>query len=152
MKKFKITSLVLLLGLVILSSCKGDDPVPPSAEEVQLGLLAKTWNNGTVNLDGTTDQGDWSAFKVTFTDGSYTSSGVSAGRELVWPTSGTWGFKNAGTADVDVNKIVRDDGVEISISVSESSLTMTFAYDESINGRVAGINGIDGDWVFGMTN
>ena len=149
MKKLKITSLAFVLGLVVLASCKGTETVEPTAEELQLEKLVKTWNNGTVTLDQTADLGDWSAFTVTFADGSYTSSGVSAGRELVWPSSGTWAFKGAGTDAVDVNTLVRGDGVEISITVDEANLTMTFTYDESINGRTSGI---DGAWVFGMTN
>ena len=149
MKNLKNLTFLLLVGMLTIMSC-GEDPVKePTAEEAQLTLLVKKWNNNTVTLDGSTDQGDWSTFTVTFADGSYTSTGVSDGRELVWPSSGTWAFKGAGTDAVDVNTLVRGDGVEIKVTVDEANLTMSFTYDESINGRTTGI---DGAWVFGMTN
>jgi len=149
MKKLKITSLAFVLALVVLASCKDKKKEEPTPEAAQKALLIKTWNNGTVTLDQTADQGDWSAFTVTFADGSYSSSGFSEGRELVWPSSGTWAFKGAGSDAVDINTLVRGDGVEIAITVDEANLTMSFTYDDSINGRITGING---DWVFGMTN
>ena len=150
MKKLKITSLAFVLALIVVASCKPKETIEPTAEELQLDKLVSAWNNSTVTLDGTADSGDWSAFTVTFADGSYTSSGVSAGREnTVWKSNGTWKFKNAGTADVDVNTIERGDGVIMTIVVDEASLTMTFGYDETANaGRT---DGITGNWVFSMT-
>ncbi len=152
MKNLKIPSLVLILTVAILFSCKDKKDDPPSDEVVQLGLLAKTWKSSSVTYQGSPDSGDWSSFTITITDGSYTSSGVSDGRDLVWPSTGTWVFKDAGTDNVDVNTAVRGDGVEILLTVDEANLTMSFTYDESINGRVNGINGIDGPWIFSMTN
>lgn len=151
MKNLKIASLVLVLGLVVLGSCKDPDPVEPSATEKQLALLVGTWNYSSVTYDGSPDAGDWTNFAVSFTDGGYTSSSVSAGRELVWPSSGSWQFKGAGTDAINVNTLVRDDLVEMAITVDEANLTMSFTYNESINGRSNGINGIDGPWVFTMT-
>lgn len=146
-----MTSLALLLGLVILSGCKDDPPVEPSAAEKQLALIIGTWNYSSVTYDNVPDAGDWSNFTVTFTNGGYSTSGVSDGRELVWPSSGDWQFKDAGTDAINVNTLVRDDLVEMSITVDAANLTMSFTYNEGINGRSSGINGIDGPWVFNMT-
>ncbi len=148
MKKLKFLPFVLILGLAVLASCDDDDDPKPTAEEIQTALLVGTWNNSSVTYDGATDAGDWSAFKVVLGDGTYTSSAVSTGREKVWPAQGTWAYDGAGTDNVNVNKLIRDDGVEIAITVSETALKMTFTYDEDIHGKN---DGIDGAWVFNMT-
>lgn len=152
MNNFKIASLVLVLGLVVLGSCKDPDPVEPSATEKQLALLVNTWKNPSVTFNGSSEDSEWTNFTITFSDGGYTTTNISDGREnTVWSSTGSWQFKGAGTDALNVNTLVRDDGVEIAITVSETDLTMSFSYDESINGRSSGINGLDGNWVFNMT-
>ncbi|MCF6360327.1 MAG: hypothetical protein L3J29_06130 [Cyclobacteriaceae bacterium] len=155
MKKLKITSMALLLGLAVISSCdNGGDP-EPTAEEKQTALLAQTWKAGTdasdITLDGNNEIGSWDGFTVTFNAaGSYTATNVSQGREDVWPTQGSWAYKNAGTESVDVNTIIRDAGGNnetiIAITVDETSLRMTFDYTNP-TGR---IGGTEGAWVFNM--
>jgi hypothetical protein len=151
MNKIKTTSLTLLLGLFILASCKETTPPEPSAREVQMGLLANMWNVTTgansVTLDGTDENGNWDGFTVTFnSDGSYATSNASDGRDKVWPSQGTWDFK--GDTGADLNTIIRGDGVSIEIGVTETTLQMSFTYDESIHGR---LGGVDGAWVFNMS-
>ncbi len=156
MNKLKITSLALLLGLVIVSSCKDPVEPTPSAEEVQTALLAQSWKVGTsandISLDGSDEIANWTNFSVVINaNGSYAASNISEGREgTVWSTSGSWAFKDAGTESVDVNTIIRDAGTanetEIKITVSETSLKMTFDYTDP-NGRASGINGA---WAFNM--
>jgi hypothetical protein len=143
---------ILVVGVILLltglSSCKKNkDPEPPSAHDVQLGLIANTWvvkneTNG-ISLDGTDEIANWPNFTVTFTaEKTYSASGVSDGREIVWPLSGTWEFKS----DTDLNTVVRDDGVEIAIIVDEASLKMSFNYTKP-NGKVSGT---EGAWIFNM--
>ena len=151
MKKLKINALALLLGLVILSGCKDDAPAPPSEESVRTGLLAKSWSVGTsanaVTLDTADEIANWPGFSVNFSaDGTYTASNVSVGREVVWPATGKWAYK--GTTGADLNTIIREDGVNINIAISETTLQMTFNYTES-GGRT---DGTEGDWVFNMNN
>ncbi len=156
MKNLKITSLALLLGLAVIYSCKPDPEPEPSPEETQTALLAQTWKVGTaandVTLDGSNEIGNWDGFTVTFNaNGSYTASNVSAGRETVWPTQGSWEFKGKGTDGVDVNTIIRDKGsnneTTMTIAVAETTLRMTFNYTNP-TGRVAGT---EGAWIFNMT-
>ncbi len=143
MKNFKITSIALLIGLVVLAGCK-PDPVEPSPEEVQTALLIGTWSTSSVNFQGSADQGDWTGFSLTLTDGGYSTSGVSEGRELVWPSTGTWSYKEGG-----VSTLVRNDLVEMGVTVNATDLTLTFTYDEATNNGKT--NGVDGSWVFTMT-
>ncbi len=147
MNKLKITSLALLLGLVVFSGCKPDPDPEPSPEEVQTALLVGTWAVSSVTFDNTAR--DWAGFSLAFTDGAYTSTGSPEGEEGVWKTTGTWEFVGKGTDNVNVNKFTRDDDVEVSITVIDANnLTMTFAYDEAVNGKISGITG---SWVFKMT-
>lgn len=150
MKKINYLAFLLILG-ILATGCKDDAPPAPSAEEVQTGLLAKTWLVGTtansVTFEGTDENGNWDGFTVTFAaNGTYTASNVSAGREVVWPSTGTWAYKGAGTEDVNVNTLERGDGVEIAIVVDEASLKMTFTYTDP-GGRT---DGTEGPWVFNM--
>lgn len=142
----------LLVGIILLltglSSCKkNNDPEPPSAHDVQLELLSKSWSvknetNG-VSLDGVDEIDNWPNLTINLTSSkTYTTSGVSTGREVVWPVSGTWDFKS----DTDLNTIVRGDGVVIGIVVDETNLKMTFNY-ASPGGR---ISSTEGDWQFNM--
>jgi len=154
MKKFKLASVALILSLVVISSCKDPVEPEPSAEEVQTTLLAQTWNVGTsandVTLDTQDEIANWANFSVVFnSNGSYTASNISQERTgTVWPTSGSWKFKGAGTDGVDINTIIRDadtnNETSIKITVSDTSLTMTFDYTEP-GGRTGGING---SWAF----
>ncbi|VAW28998.1 hypothetical protein MNBD_BACTEROID06-876 [hydrothermal vent metagenome] len=147
MKNLKITSLALLLGLAVIYSCKTDPPPEPSPEEAQTALLVGTWAVSSVTFDNTAR--DWAGFSLAFTDGAYTSTGSPSGEEGVWKTSGTWQFVGKGTDNVNVNKFTRDDDVDVSISVIDANnLTLTFNYDEAVNGKISGITG---SWVFKMT-
>lgn len=142
-----ITIGTLLMVLVTIGCNKGDEPTPPSAHDVQVGLLAKTWavkneTNG-VSLDGMDEITEWPNFTITLTsDKKYTASGVSAGREVVWPTTGVWEFKS----DTELNTIIRDDGVEISFIVDASNLNMNFNYSAA-SGR---LSSTEGAWIFNM--
>jgi len=83
-------------------------------------------NKPHVTLDGNDRSADWAGFTLTLGDKSYTTSSSSAPE--VWPASGTWEFGKNADNSVNVNVLVRDDGVEIQNSVTESSLTLQFTY------------------------
>ena len=128
---------------VVLSACKKDEPKPKTDEEKQLEKLAATWvlpspaPTNTVTIQGNDVTAEWTSFEVTFSDGSYSVTG--SGDPQVWPGSGSWSF-----AEGDVATLQRSDGVDISINVSDTNLTMSFNYSAS-GGR---LDGIEGDWVF----
>lgn len=142
--KNKLTFLVALLVVgVVFSSCKKKTENPKTDEQIQLEKLTGTWavpspapgNTVTFNSNDLTT--DWSSFTITFNDGTYTTNGADYAPEIWGNNPVTWTF-----ADGDVNTIIRD-GINISISVSETTLTMSFTYTPG--GR---LNGVDGDWVF----
>lgn len=141
--KFRISFLTTVLVLGTLAySCKEKEKPKKTDEEINTELLSKPWVPQT-GANATTVAGNdvsdiWAGFVLTMGDESYSSSGADAAE--VWPASGSWAF---GT---DANTLVRSDGVEIAISVSETTLVMKFNYSAS-GGR---LNGIEGDWVFNM--
>ncbi|MEL6556793.1 MAG: hypothetical protein AAFQ94_01330 [Bacteroidota bacterium] len=149
MKKQILNSLTtaFFLSLVIFMSCGGDDtPDGPTAAETQFELLAKTWAVSSATADGSPVDG-WDSFTVTFggtaTAGTYTTNGQQPdGTSLVWPTSGTrtWTFES----EENVNTINRNDGVAISVAVSETSATLSFTITDN-SGRA---DIVEGNWVF----
>ena len=147
LSKSYLVAIAMIMALSFISGCNNDDP-EPSAKDKQTDLLAKKWNIKTevnsVTLNGDDDTDNWPGFTVTFySNGTYVASNISAERlEKVWSSSGDWQFKS----DSNLNTIVRDDGVEITIIIDEDNLSMSFNYSQS-NGRVSGI---DGEWVFLM--
>jgi hypothetical protein len=141
--KFRISFLatVLVLGTLVYS-CKEKEKPKKTDEEINTELLSKAWVPQT-GANATTVAGNdvsdiWAGFVLTMGDKTYSSSGADAPE--VWPASGTWAF---GT---DANTLVRNDGIEIAISVSETTLVMKFNYSAS-GGR---LSGLEGDWVFNM--
>lgn len=140
--KFSLIALTLVMG-VLVSSCKKDPAETKTPEETQIEKLTGTWvlNSGVTNpvtLDGNAPPQDWTGFVLTLGDKSYQST--NAADALVWPANGTWAF------GANVNTLVRDDGVDISVTVSDTSLGLRFTYTAS-GGRFEGIEGV---WDFDM--
>ena len=77
----------------------------------------------TLNLSGGTKSG-----------GNYTTSHTEDSGTEVWPNSGSWTFQNS-----DKSKVIRNDGVVISLSVTETTLRTSFTVSGGIK---------DGNWVF----
>ncbi|MDH5399917.1 MAG: hypothetical protein OEX02_17320 [Cyclobacteriaceae bacterium] len=140
--------ILLVASLFLMNGCKKPVDDAPSPEEQQVTRLSKTWNVESVTFGGSEDRtADWSGFSLTVTaNKTYSTSGAFSPGP--WPTSGTWDFAQDGDA-VNINKVVRDDGLEVSISVSETALTMTFTFDDTIhNGGRA--EAVSGEYVFKM--
>ena len=142
MKTKSIFILSFLAFGLIFSSCKKDSPTPKTDEEIQLEKLSGTWvvsaAANSVTIAGNDVSSEWAAFELTISEGSFTSSG--AGSTDVWPTSSTWTFGS------EVSILQRNDGTDITVSVDETSLLMTFNYTVP-GGR---LDGIEGNWVFNM--
>ena len=138
-KSLTLIALTLLAG-IFLSSCKDDTPPAKSDEEQRIEDLAGSWvldaGSDVVTVAGRDVSTDWSAFTLNLDQKNYTTSGSDSPE--VWPASGSWDF---GT---DINKLVRNDGIELSISVTETSLSIQFDY-AAAGGR---LSGIEGTWVF----
>lgn len=138
--RLSLIALTVLMG-VIVSSCK-EKPAPAKTDEqLQTEKLVGTWvldaGANVVTLDGNDVSADWTSFTLTLGDKTYQTTNAAFAE--VWPASGTWAY------GADVSKMVRDDGVEISIAVTEdTSLQMQFDYTDA-GGR---LNGIAGNWIF----
>ena len=64
--------------------------------------------------------------------GNYST--LNSDSDEIWASSGSWTFQNG-----DKNKILRSDGVSVSISVTETTLRTSFTTTGGIK---------DGNWVF----
>lgn len=141
--RLNLIALTLILGVVV-SSCKEDPPPAKTDEQVQTEKLVGTWvldsptPANSVTLDGNDVSADWETFELTLGDKTYSS--LNATFPEVWPSNGTWAF------GANVNTLVRDDGVEISISVTDTSLQLQFDYSDA-GGRLSGVTG---NWIFKM--
>jgi len=110
-------------------------------------LLDKNWSLSSATNAGT-PRDEWTGFTLKFdldTDlagGSYTASGIPSdeGANLAWSTSGTF------TANNDLTALTRNDGIVMTLVISETALNVSFTVPES-SGRV---DGFTGAWVFKM--
>ena len=145
LKKF-----ILILIFPFISISCGDDgngsgggpgPTPTDPLDAQAALLNGSWKvkdansvtkdgsivdvftTMTLNISGGTKDG-----------GNYSTGHSEQNGTEVWPNSGSWTFQGG-----DKNKLQRSDGVVMSISVTESTLTTSFTVSGGIK---------DGNWVF----
>ena len=151
MKNVKSLEKLLLIFLISLVSfsCNDDDdstptPTPDDPLDVQASLLKGTWkvkDSNSVTKDGTIVD-VFTTMSLTITGGTKdggnftTDHNEDSGTE-VWPNSGTWTFQNG-----DKNKLLRNDGVVMSISVTENTLRTSFTVSGGIK---------DGNWVLDFT-
>ena len=147
----KYTYLITLLALAAVftfSNCGGDETPEKTEAEKRLEELAGAWNISTATLDGADVSSDYANMILTLT----TSKGFSvSGGDFtpIWPSSGTFSFKQDGSGNDDINTIVRNDDVEITISsVSQSNLNLAFSFAVSPPCRA---KGICGGYVFTFT-
>ena len=141
-----IKNLLILFISILIISCGDDDgstptPTPTDPLDAQATLLNGNWKvkdansvtkdgsivdvftTMTLNLSGGTKSG-----------GNYSTSHTEDSGTEVWPNSGTWTFQNS-----DKSKVIRNDGVVISLSVTETTLRTSFTVSGGIK---------DGNWVF----
>ena len=154
--QIKIIKTLFFVGscaaLLIFTNCGSDDDddggeVTLSAAEANALLLDKDWSLSSATNAGT-PRDEWTGFTLKFdldTDlagGSYTASGIPSdeGANLAWSTSGTFAANN------DLTVLTRNDGIVMTLVVSETALNVSFTVPES-SGRV---DGFTGAWVFKM--
>ena len=153
MKYIKTTLFSLSLIIICLSftcllmncSSTSDDPDPKlTEEEKQINRLAKTWSLGKVEYSADDVSDRFGGFTLTMTKGKAYSSTPDRGNYDFEPfkASGSWDFK-----DGNLNVLNRNDGVDMDIVVTETSLLMTFVITEA-NGRRAGL----GEYKFSLTS
>ena len=135
--------------LLIFANCGGggDDPqAEPSAAQKNATLLDGTWKLNSVTNEGN-PRDEWTDFTLTlsldddFKGGNYNTTNIpDEDTEGVWASSGTF------TASEDLTVLTRNDGTKITLTVSASTLSLSFDISES-GGRV---DGFTGAWVFNM--
>jgi len=126
---------------LIFSACNSVDPTPEPDDplDIHANLLNGTW----VLKDASSavkDSNVISEFKdLTLTISGATKSGgnyatTNSIDSDVWPNSGSWQFQNN-----DKSKVLRNDNVVISISVTQTTLRTSFTV-------VGGLK--EGNWIF----
>ena len=134
-------SLVFFFTLFLVS-CGGEEeegPTPVDPLDEQANLLNATWkvkDANSVTKDG--------AIVDLFTNMTLTISGGSknggnysttnSDSDEIWASSGSWEFQSG-----DLNKLLRNDGVVMSISLTETTLRTSFQTSGGLK---------DGNWVF----
>jgi hypothetical protein len=124
---------------IVLISCGGDEAKPSTQDKVRKLLTSGTWNVQSVTVDNLDAIEFFEGAKVTFTKNGFTSVNGAP----VWPASGTWSFGNT-----EATKIVRADGVEITITlIDENTFACNLYWDENIfeGGRS---NAVEGEHFF----
>jgi len=149
----KILTSVLVLT-ILFSSCKKNDPTPPSIEDQQLEKLTAAWKVSSATLGGAPQSG-YENFTLTLSGtagaNSYsysTSAGSTTLSNTPWPSNGNWNF-----GDDPENQIVRDKDtdkeLDMTYSVSDTKLQVNFNF--SGVGFPARVSNVNGDWVFEFT-
>jgi hypothetical protein len=135
-KSYVTNSILVVIAIVSawqLSSCKGDDD-PTAQEVIKAKLIGSTWNVQSVKVDGIDKTSVFTGLTITFDESNFTTTHGGA----VWPASGTWTF----IAD-NGSKVKRDDGTEISVDITETTLKLTFEWAETTlgSGRSSSVKG-----------
>lgn len=123
-----MASLATLILLVQLAACGGGgDPAPtPSAQVgVKAKLTSGKWNMQTAQVEGVDKTATYSGLSVTFSASGYTTTN---GKGL-WPASGGWSF-----VDTEGKKIKREDGTEMTVEVTDTSLKLSFNWTKATIG------------------
>ena len=141
MKYFR--SLLILLFSIAIISCSDDDdgggPAPVDPLDTQGNLLNGSWkvkDANSVTKDGTIVD-VFTNMTLTVSGGSKSGGNYSTSNsdsDEIWPNSGTWEFQSG-----DKNKLLRSDGVVVSISLTETTLRTSFQTSGGLK---------DGNWVF----
>ena len=143
-------SLFLTL-IVTLVSCGGsDDGDDGGTTEEQILQIASDLTKGQASFSAVTAPDgastlDWSALKITFTGGidggSYETTG--SPNTDVWPTSGSWAFKDGSNGAT----IVRDGSIDVALGTGSTGYNTTFTVAQP----TARTKQIGGEWKFTFT-
>ena len=135
-------TLLNTIVITLLLSCNSmdqpdlqiDDPL-----DIQANLLDGTWvlkDDASAVKDGSVVS-DFKNITLTFSGSTKSGGNYSTTNSIdpdVWPNSGTWEFQNN-----DRSKLIRNDDVVMSISVTQTTLRISFTVTGGLK---------DGNWVF----
>jgi len=148
MKNRYLNSLAIIAIALFSFGCDGTNPTPdadPTALELQLEALMNNNNSwgltsGTVTKDGFDVTNQFDGFELNIKEFTYTTQNS---LDTAWPGSGNWEFVGE-----NPNKIERSDGVEITVNITGSNLSLSYTVT-NVGGKG---NGIDGNYVFTLTS
>ena len=138
----------ILIGLMVFgilmtyTGCKKKKGDPEPITDQQIEKLSKPWKVDAVMLDGVVRTTDFTNLTITFsgtkgtTSIAYTTLGTQP-KPSPWASSGNFTFDTT----TPETKLKRDDGVDVTYSVSETQLRMTFQYNGPGFGRVKAVKG-----------
>ena len=147
MKKLSyLLSTIVLFSVLLTVGCKKKSDPGPSDEQLQLDRIAKAWTVTAAQLGSEDVTDGFTNFSITINDNlGYNASGSTRDPQP-WPSSGSFSFN-----DGDLNTLVRNDGLEMTLNVNDEGTTMTlsFTFVEATHqsGRV---EAIDGAWSFNL--
>jgi hypothetical protein len=126
MKTYLLTKgkcLMMLLPILLLASCNGDDPQGLTAQELAFEKLSGTWDisqGGGIVVDGQNVSLNFAGFSLSFTDGGYNTN--NAGDLFMAVGSWTW-------ADSEARQLSLDDGKQVTIvTLTEQQFVFRFSF------------------------
>ena len=123
MKTILISFLLSLLAVGYIG-CKDDDQtLDEERDELINQLVNISWTPSSVMREGSDVIDDFSTFSLNIGEGTYSSQNG----KNVWPESGTWTFVEGSSS-----QFLRDDDVVLDVSISGTTLTMSFSIDENV--------------------
>ena len=138
MKEKLLTILtVVLIGvlLVLLQSCKKDDPEPDDLS-VFTNKISQTWKVSRATLDDVDVSGSFKNMSITFREDQVYS--VANAVSPIWPSNGSFEIIQSGDNQYDIK---RSDGVMINVtSLTDASVVLELLYT-SKSGRVSEVSG-----------
>ena len=129
---------IILATLLHISGCGGGGNTTPTlspTDAVKAKLTAvSSWKIQSATVDGVDQTAVYKNLALAFTATGYTSTNGGS----VWPATGTWSFNNT-----DGTSVKRDDGLIITVDVTDTSLKLSYTWTKSTigGGRIESIKG-----------
>ena len=140
-----LLSLVVFGVLLSYTGCKKKKGDPEPITDQQIEKLSKPWKIDVVTLDGVVKTSDYTNFTLTLsgTKGTTSIGYTTTNRPSLspWASSGSFTFD----ATTPETKLIRDDTVPVTYSVSDTQLQTSFQYNGAGFSRVSAVKG---QWVF----
>ncbi len=140
-----LLSLVVFGVLLSYTGCKKKKGDPEPITDQQIEKLSKPWKIDVVTLDGVVKTSDYTNFTLTLsgTKGTTSIGYTTTNRPSLspWASSGSFTFD----ATTPETKLIRDDAVPVTYSVSDIQLQTSFQYNGAGFSRVSAVKG---QWVF----
>lgn len=133
----QVRALSMSIGVIAfmsLSFCNQNNQTPSAQDIVKAKLISSNWKMQSVNVDGVDQSVVYKGLTLRFTSTTYSTTNGG----IVWPSSGLWNFLNS-----DGTMIKRDDGLEIMVAVTDTTLKLSLNWPITTlgGGRVISIKG-----------